>query len=96
MDRRSPSAVCIGHAALDLLGAVDRWPAADVKLRLRSLERQGGSPAAPAAVALRRLGTPARFAGGLGDGLFDQLKANSELAAAELEEVRKQLAQSSG
>ena len=67
MDRRHPIAVCVCHAALDLLGAVDRWPAADVKLRLRSLERQGGGPAATAAIALRRLGTPARFAGVLGD-----------------------------
>ncbi|MBI5487378.1 MAG: sugar kinase [Deltaproteobacteria bacterium] len=62
-----PCAVCVGHAALDLLGAVDRWPGPDAKLRLRSLERQGGGPAATAAVTLRRLGVSVRFAGVVGD-----------------------------
>ena len=61
------SAVCIGHAALDLLGTTDGWPAADLKTRLRTLERQGGGPAATAAVTLARLGVPARFLGVVGD-----------------------------
>lgn len=67
MARRSPHAVCLGHAALDLLGAVAHWPGPDRKTRLRWLDRQGGGPAATAAVTLRRLGAPARFLGVVGD-----------------------------
>jgi ribokinase len=61
------TAVCIGHAALDLLGTINGWPAADVKTRLRTLDRQGGGPAATAAVTLARLGVPVRFVGVVGD-----------------------------
>jgi len=67
MTRPTRAAVCIGHAALDLLGTSDGWPAADLKTRLRTLARQGGGPAATAAVTLARLGVPARFLGVVGD-----------------------------
>jgi len=67
MTHRSLHALCIGHAALDILGVADGWPEPDVKTLLRSLERQGGGPAATAAVTIRRLGTPARFLGVVGD-----------------------------
>jgi sulfofructose kinase len=67
MPHRSPFALCIGHAALDILGVADGWPGPDVKARVLAMERQGGGPAATAAVTIRRLGTPARFLGVCGD-----------------------------
>jgi sulfofructose kinase len=67
MPRPTRTAVCIGHAALDLLGTIAGWPPADLKTRLRTLERQGGGPAATAAVTLARLGVPARLLGVVGD-----------------------------
>jgi ribokinase len=65
--RPTRAAVCIGHAALDVLGTVDGWPAADLKTRLREVDRQGGGPAATAAATLARLGVPTRFLGVVGD-----------------------------
>jgi sulfofructose kinase len=67
MTHRAPHALCIGHAALDILGELDGWPGPDVKSRLQRMERQGGGPAATAAVTLRRRGTPASFLGVFGD-----------------------------
>jgi sugar/nucleoside kinase (ribokinase family) len=62
MPHRPLAALCIGHAALDILVEADGWPGPDVKVRLLTMARQGGGPAAAAAVTIRRLGTPARRA----------------------------------
>lgn len=68
MRRLRPWAVCLGHAACDLVGAVEVWPGPDEKTRLRApFDRQGGGPAATAAVTLARLGAPVRLLGVVGD-----------------------------
>ena len=68
MAARQRWAVCLGHATCDLLGTVDGWPGPDEKTRLpAAFERQGGGPAATAAVTLARLGTPVRLLGTVGD-----------------------------
>jgi ribokinase len=68
MTTRGRWAVCLGHATCDLLGTVDGWPGPDEKTRLRAaFERQGGGPAATAAVTLARLGAPVRLLGVVGD-----------------------------
>jgi sugar/nucleoside kinase (ribokinase family) len=68
MAARRRWAVCLGHATCDLLGTLDGWPGPDEKTRLlAAFERQGGGPAATAAVTLARLGTPTRLLGVVGD-----------------------------
>jgi sugar/nucleoside kinase (ribokinase family) len=68
MAARRRWAVCLGHATCDLLGTLDGWPGPDEKTRLlAAFERQGGGPAATAAVTLARLGTPVRLLGVVGD-----------------------------
>lgn len=68
MTGRNRWATCLGHATCDLVGSVDEWPGPDEKTRLRApFERQGGGPAATAAVTLARLGAPVRLLGVVGD-----------------------------
>lgn len=63
--------MCLGHATCDLVGAVEHWPGPDEKTRLLApFERQGGGPAATAAVTLARLGAPVRLLGVVGDDEF--------------------------
>jgi ribokinase len=59
--------VGIGHASVDLLGVVDRYPARDSKIELAEYSQQGGGTVATALCAAASLGAPATFVGKLGD-----------------------------
>lgn len=62
----APTIVCVGHAALDRVFMVDRWPADSAKLVARRYFESGGGMAANAAVAVARLGGQALFWGPVG------------------------------
>lgn len=64
---RKPYVVCIGHAALDRVFAVDAWPAGSAKIAARDYRESGGGMAANAAVAIARLGARVAFRGPAGD-----------------------------
>jgi sulfofructose kinase len=59
--------ICLGHAALDRVYAIDAFPAAPTKLRAHSAIEVGGGMAATAAVAAARLGGRVAFWGRIGD-----------------------------
>lgn len=59
--------ICVGHAALDRVYAVDAWPAQSAKLPVRRYEEAGGGMSANAAAAIVRLGGKATFWGPTGD-----------------------------
>jgi sulfofructose kinase len=59
--------VGIGHATVDLLGVVPRYPQRDSKNELLEYSRQGGGPVATALCAAAALGIPATFVGKVGD-----------------------------
>jgi sulfofructose kinase len=65
--------LCVGHAAYDLVFAVNRHPDADEKTFAEKLISCGGGPAANAAVTVSRLGLKSAFAGYLGNDLFGRL-----------------------
>lgn len=58
--------VCVGHAALDRVYAVDAWPAGSGKIPVQRFEESGGGMAANAAAAIARLGGEAVFWGPTG------------------------------
>ena len=64
---RPARVLCVGLVASDFLAPVSFPIPRDVKVRLGALLRQGGGPAANAAVALARLGLRVAFAGAVGD-----------------------------
>lgn len=64
--------LCVGMAAYDLIFSIDFHPAADEKVKAFALDRNGGGPAANAAVAVSRLGYSAAFAGYLGHDPFGE------------------------
>lgn len=72
--------ICVGHAALDRVFAVDAWPAGSGKVAAHRFEESGGGMAANAAAAIARLGGQAVFWGPTGD---------DEIAAA----IRQRLAE---
>lgn len=65
--------LCVGHAAYDLVFAVNRHPKADEKTFAEKFISCGGGPAANAAVTVSRLGLKSAFAGYLGNDVFGQL-----------------------
>jgi sugar/nucleoside kinase (ribokinase family) len=62
--------VGVGHATVDLLGVVPRYPARDSKVELLEYSKQGGGTIATAIAAAAALGAPARFVGKVGDDDF--------------------------
>jgi sulfofructose kinase len=62
--------LCVGHAAFDLVVAVDRHPAPDEKTLASAFISCGGGPAANAAITVARLGYQAAFAGYLGNDAY--------------------------
>ena len=60
-------ALCIGHACLDLIFAVDDYPAEDSKVLAARRSVSGGGPTANAAALLAYWGIDAGFAGPLGN-----------------------------
>lgn len=59
--------ICVGHAALDRVFAVESWPAGSAKIPARRFEESGGGMAANAAATIARLGGEAVFWGPTGD-----------------------------
>jgi sulfofructose kinase len=59
--------ICVGHAALDRVYAVDAWPPDSAKVAARDFRESGGGMAANAAVAIARLGARVSFWGPAGD-----------------------------
>lgn len=59
--------VCVGHAALDRIFAVDSWPDHSAKIAASRYEESGGGMMANAAVAISRLGGEVAFCGPLGE-----------------------------
>jgi sulfofructose kinase len=59
--------VGIGHAAVDLLGVVPRYPGRDSTTNVLEYSKQGGGTVATALVAASSLGIRARFVGKVGD-----------------------------
>lgn len=72
--------ICLGYSAVDFIGVVPCVPELDTKLEMSDFMRQGGGPAATAAVAAARLGARAAFAGNIGDDDFADFMVD-ELAA---------------
>lgn len=58
--------ICLGHAALDRVYAIDAFPAVPTKLRAHGAIEVGGGMAATAAVAAARLGGRVAFWGRIG------------------------------
>lgn len=59
--------ICVGHAALDRVFAVESWPSGSGKIPAHRFEESGGGMAANAAVAISRLGGEAVFWGPTGE-----------------------------
>ena len=73
--------ICVGHAALDRVFAVESWPKGSGKIPAHRFEESGGGMAANAAAAISRLGGEAVFWGPTGedavaDAIRDMLIAN--------------------
>jgi sugar/nucleoside kinase (ribokinase family) len=79
-----PLVACVGLVASDFLAPVSFPVPRDVKVRVNGFARQGGGPAANAAVALRRLGIRAAFLGAVGDDALGR-RQMEELAAEEVD-----------
>lgn len=68
--------ICVGHAALDRVFAVECWPAGSGKIPAHRFEESGGGMAANAAAAIARLGGEAVFWGPTGeDAVADAIRA---------------------
>jgi sulfofructose kinase len=59
--------ICVGHAALDRVYAVESWPADSGKIPVRHYDVGGGGMAANAAASIARLGGDVAFWGPTGD-----------------------------
>jgi ribokinase len=59
--------VGVGHATVDLLGVLPRYPQRDSKVELLEYSKQGGGQVATALAAAAALGAPTEFVGKLGD-----------------------------
>ncbi|HEV8325073.1 MAG TPA: PfkB family carbohydrate kinase [Myxococcota bacterium] len=62
--------VGLGHANIDFLGVVDRYPEVDQKVDLGTFSIQGGGPVATALVTAATLGRRTAFIGKVGDDYF--------------------------
>lgn len=68
--------ICVGHAALDRVFAVESWPAGSGKIAAHRFAESGGGMAANAAAAIARLGGEAVFWGPTGaDAVADAIRA---------------------
>jgi|KBSSwiStaDraftv2_1062776.scaffolds.fasta_scaffold337275_1 sulfofructose kinase len=70
--------LCVGHAALDRVFAVDAWPTGSAKIVASRFDESGGGMGANAAVAAARLGARVAFWGPTGDD------ATADVIAAQL------------
>lgn len=67
MSAKRKKIICVGHAALDRVYAVEAWPADSGKIPAHRYEESGGGMAANAAAAIARLGGEAVFWGPTGE-----------------------------
>lgn len=65
-----PDIISLGYSAVDYIGVVPHLPELDTKLLVEEFCRQGGGPAATAAVTCARLGAKTAFVGMIGDDDF--------------------------
>lgn len=75
-----PCIVCVGHAALDHVYSIGRFPDHPTKTPAHSYAAVGGGMAANAALAASRLGARVRFVGAVGDDTAGQA-VRAQLAA---------------
>jgi sugar/nucleoside kinase (ribokinase family) len=79
---------CVGLVATDFIVRTPFPVPRDTKVRSKGLVRQGGGPAANAAVALARLGVRASFVGAVGDdALGREQRDELELAGVDVANV---------
>lgn len=64
--------ISLGYSAVDYIGIVPHLPEIDTKILMEDFTRQGGGPAATAAVAVARLGGKSAFVGVMGDDDFSE------------------------
>lgn len=64
--------ISLGYSAVDYIGVVPRLPEIDTKILMEDFTRQGGGPAATAAVTVARLGGKSAFVGVMGDDDFSE------------------------
>ena len=64
--------ICLGYSTVDYIGIVPRLPEIDTKILMEDFTRQGGGPAATAAVTVARLGGRSAFMGVIGDDDFGE------------------------
>ncbi len=62
----------VGHAAVDYLGVVERYPELDTKVELSEFSMQGGGPVATALATLAIFGVKVTFIGKISDDDFGQ------------------------
>lgn len=81
--------ICVGHAALDRVYAVESWPAASAKIAAQAFAESGGGMAANAAVAIARLGGMAQFWGPTGaDGVAEVIRTQLAGENVDIENLR--------
>jgi sulfofructose kinase len=81
--------ICVGHAALDRVFAVEAWPADSGKIPAHRFEESGGGMAANAAAAIARLGGEAVFWGPTGDdAVADVIRAQLAADGVDTEHLR--------
>jgi len=64
--------ISLGYSAVDYIAVVPRLPEIDTKILMEDFTRQGGGPAATAAVTAARLGGKSAFVGVMGDDDFSE------------------------
>ncbi len=67
MVNTTPTIVCVGTVALDMILVTDQLPEEDGRVEASRVALAGGGNAANAAVAIARLGLPVEFCGTIGD-----------------------------
>jgi sulfofructose kinase len=82
--------ICVGHAALDRVFAVESWPAGSGKIPAHRFEESGGGMAANAAAAIARLGGEVVFWGPTGeDAVADAIRAMLIADGVDAHELRR-------
>ena len=82
--------ICVGHAALDRVFAVESWPAGSGKIPAHRFAESGGGMAANAAAAIARLGGEAVFWGPTGeDAVADAILATLIAESVDAQGLRR-------
>lgn len=90
MSAKCERIICVGHAALDRVFAVDAWPADSGKIAAHGFEESGGGMAANAAAAIVRLGGEAEFWGPTGeDAVADVIRGQLAADGVNIDHLRR-------